>query len=145
MKTEREFLNRVYELVTDEEVLAYIDGRLEKLDAVNERRRAKNAEKDKVRIDLCKKIVEWHNETNTVLTASAVAEFLTGLGDELVSTAKASPLLRFGVQNGIFADDGEITVTKVNAQGKTSKSKIKAYKVADAEADEFVGEVVDED
>ena len=34
MKTEREFLNRVYELVTDEEVLAYIDSRLEKLDAV---------------------------------------------------------------------------------------------------------------
>ena len=140
MKTEREFLNRVYELVTDEEVLAYIDGRLEKLDAVNERQRAKNAEKDEVRIDLCKKIVEWHNETNTVLTASAVAEFLTGLGDEPVSTAKASALLRFGVKNEIFADDGEITVSKVNAQGKSSKSKIKAYKVAD----EVVDEVADE-
>lgn len=131
MKTEREFLNRVYELVSDEEVLAYIDGRLEKLNAANERQRAKNAEKDEVRFDLCKKVVEWHNTTNTVLTASAVAEFLTGLGDEPVSTAKASALLRFGVKNEIFADDGEITVSKVNAQGEVSKSKIKAYKVAD--------------
>lgn len=133
MKTEREFLNRVYELVSDEEVLAYIDGRLEKLNAANERQRAKNAEKDEVRLDLCKKIVEWHNETNTVLTASAVAEFLTGLGDEPVSTAKASALLRFGVKAGVFTEDGEITVSKVNAQGKASKSKIKSYGVVDGE------------
>ncbi len=131
MKTEREFLNRVYELVSDEEVLAYIDGRLEKLNAANERQRAKNAEKDEVRINLCKKIVEWHSDTNTVLTASAAADFLSELGGEPVSTAKASALLRFGVKNEIFADDGEITVSKVNAQGKASKSKIKVYKVVD--------------
>ena len=54
MKTEREFLNRVYELVTDEEVLAYIDSRLEKLDAVNERQRAKNAENCADRICCCR-------------------------------------------------------------------------------------------
>ena len=45
MKTEREFLNRVYELVTDEEVLAYIDSRLEKLDAVNERQREQRTQR----------------------------------------------------------------------------------------------------
>lgn len=131
MKTEREFLNRVYELVSDEEVLAYIDARLEKLNAANERQRAKNAEKDEARLDLCNKIAEWHKETNTVLTSSAVAEFLSGLSDEPVSTAKASALLRFGVKNEVFAEGGEITVSKVNAQGKASKSKIKSYVVAD--------------
>lgn len=131
MKTEREPLKRVYELVSDEEVLAYIDSRIKKMNAENERQRAKNAEKDEVRLDLCKKIVEWHNDTNTVLIASAVADFLSELGDEPVSTAKASALLRFGVKNEIFVDDGEITVFRVNAQGKVSKSKIKVYKVAD--------------
>lgn len=131
MKTEREFLNRVYELVSDEEILAYIDARLEKLNAANERQRAKNAEKDEARLDLCNKIAEWHKETNTVLTSPAVAEFLSGLSDESVSTAKASALLRFGVKNEVFAEGGEIAVSKVNAQGKASKSKIKSYVVAD--------------
>ena len=129
MKTEREFLNRVYELVSDDEVLAYIEGRLEKLNAANERQRAKNAEKDEARLDLCAEIVNWHVATHTVLTAGAVAEFLTESGDEVVSTAKASALLRFGVKNGIFTDEGEITVSKVNSQGKASKSKVKTYAV----------------
>lgn len=131
MKTEREFLNRVYELVSDEEVLSYIDSRLEKLDKANERERAKNTAKNEERLELCKKIVEWQKETHTVLTSAAVADFMSELSGEAVSVAKASALLRFGVKAEVFTEEGDITVMKVNSQGKSSKSKVKSYGIAE--------------
>ena len=109
--TKREFYTAVINGEVNEELIAFAEGEIEKLDAENARNAAKRAEKAKENEPYFEKILALVSETPVV--ASEVAAELE------VSTSKASSLLRTMVKDGKIAEHPE----KI----KSGKSKVNGY------------------
>ena len=109
--TKREFYTAVINGEVNEELVAFAEAEIEKLDAENARNAAKRAEKAKENEPYFEKILALVSETPVV--ASEVAAELE------VSTSKASSLLRTMVKDGKIAEHPE----KI----KSGKSKVNGY------------------
>ena len=109
--TKREFYTAVINGEVNEELVAFAEAEIEKLDAENARNAAKRAEKAKENEPYFEKILALVSETPIV--ASEVAAELE------VSTSKASSLLRTMVKDGKIAEHPE----KI----KSGKSKVNGY------------------
>ena len=112
--TRREFMEMVITETTNEEIKAFAESEIEKMDKANARRSEKRAERKAENEPIKEKIFEVLNSEDVTL-ASEVAEKVE------ISTQKASALLRQMVE------DGKITSEDVKVKGKGKK---KGYKVA---------------
>lgn len=126
INTKREFLVAVIESTTDENIKAFAENEIAKLDATNAKRREKQAEKNDEKDAMAKAIVETYLNTETALTATAVKDAMVADGYERadekdVNVQFVSAMLRKAVANGIAtAEDVKIT----------GKGVQKAYKLA---------------
>lgn len=109
--TKREFYTAVINGEVNEELIAFAEGEIEKLDAENARNAAKRAEKAKENEPYFEKILALISADPVV--ASEVAAHLE------VSTSKASSLLRTMVKDEKIAEYPE----KI----KSGKSKVNGY------------------
>lgn len=112
--TNREFYTAIVSANVSEEITAYATAAIEKLDATNEKRKAKPSKRAEENAPIMEQIAT-EILTEEVQIASAIAE-ATG-----ISVQKASALLRQLVA------DGRATVTEVKVPGKgTVKGYTKA-------------------
>lgn len=111
--TQKEFYTAIAALEIDADLVAYATEAIAKIDAANEKAKAKRAEKVKERkaedIELMDAIAEIMNGVEEPMTASAVKE---ALAVEELKVQKVSALLRAMVA------DGKATATDVKVQGK---------------------------
>lgn len=107
--TKREFLTKVMEMVADEEMRAFAEEEIRKLDEALEKRKEKTSQKALENMPLLDKIYNDILKEDEPVTATVVGEIME------VSTQKASSLLRKLVEEG-RANSEDIKVAKKGTQ-----------------------------
>lgn len=116
--TQREFFTAVAEANVSEEITAYANAQVTKLDERNKAKKNETSARQSANKELAEKILT-RMENGVTYTAAEIVGF--GV-DGVVSTQKATPLMK------ILAENGQVTITDVAIKGK---GKVKGYTIAE--------------
>ena len=112
--TNREFLNSIINANINDDITAYAQGEIAKLDAKNDKRRNTLTKEQKANAEMQGSILEILRDGSAV-----ASEIASKLG---VSTQKASALLQ------LLVKDGSVSVADLKVKGKGS---VKSYTLAE--------------